>query len=106
LRSSAEQGILIRMDNVLLYCIFVLAAFAAALEPGPSFIKLTTQTVTNGKIDGFLAAVGMFTGAIPYIILIATGLGWIFDTIPILLTILKVLGGIYLLWLAFDLLRV
>ena len=93
------------MDSILFYGIFMLASVWVALEPGPGFVKLSTQAARRGTTSAFFSAFGMFAGALPYILLVATGLSWVIEVIPNLLTVLKIAGGLYLLWLAFDLLR-
>ncbi len=93
------------MDQFLFYGLFVLASFWVALEPGPGFVKLSTQVMGHGRVPALFTAFGMFVGALPFVLLAATGLSWLIEAMPNLLTLLKIAGGAYLLWLAFDLLR-
>ena len=77
-------------------------AFISAYTPGPN----NTILMACGINHGFRAAIPMIFGVglgFPFLILcVGLGLGRIFDVFPLALTAIKVLGTIYMLWLAWK----
>ena len=76
-------------------------AFISAYTPGPNNTLLLATAVNHG----FRAAIPMILGVgfgFPFLILcVGLGLGRVFDAYPILLTVIKVAGTLYMLWLAY-----
>ena len=93
------------MDIILLSLVFLAAALSLALEPGPGFVRLAVETTLYGRTRGLAVAAGMFLGALPYIIAVAFGLDRLLESVPGLLTVLRIAGGIYLVSLAFGMMR-
>jgi len=90
--------------------IAVLLAIAGALaigamSPGPSFVLVSRIAVTASRPNGLAAALGMGVGGVVYGGLGLFGLQAILAQVEWLYLILKVLGGLYLLWLALALWR-
>ena len=84
------------MDYILLGFI----GFVAALTPGPDIFYIIKQGLCNGKEAAFKAVAGILTGNIIYLILVGIGLGSVGKNSYFQL-IVGVLGGIYLLRIAF-----
>jgi threonine/homoserine/homoserine lactone efflux protein len=84
----------------------ILGAIAiGAASPGPSFVFVTRAAIAHSRRDGLAAALGMGVGGLFYGGLGLFGLqailaqaGWLYMT-------LKLLGGLYLVWLAIALWR-
>ncbi|HKY94301.1 MAG TPA: LysE family transporter [Kiloniellales bacterium] len=76
------------------------ALFLGAISPGPSFVFVVRTSVAQGRSAGLAAAFGMGVGACFFGGLAVLGLrtlmaegGWLF-------TLLKIAGGLYLVYLA------
>src|SRR5665213_2644992 len=85
-----------------LFIALIIFAFIAAYTPGPNNAVLSA----TGVNFGFRAAIPMILGVaigFPFLILcVGLGLGRIFDVYPFLLTVIKVIGSIYMVWLAWK----
>lgn len=74
----------------------------AAASPGPDFILVSQQTLTNGKKAGLLCSIGIALGLSIHIIYSALGLAAIIASSETALWIIKLVGGCYLLYLGFQ----
>lgn len=87
-----------------------LFAFAAAsvvliLTPGPDMTLFLGQTLTGGRRLGFASMLGALTGCFIHIGLAVFGLSALLAASPAAFGALKVIGAVYLLWLAFSAVR-
>lgn len=76
--------------------------FLAAASPGPDFILVSQQTLTNGKKAGFMCSIGIALGLSIHIIYSAFGLAAIIANSSTALWVIKILGGCYLLYLGYK----
>jgi RhtB (resistance to homoserine/threonine) family protein len=74
----------------------------AAASPGPDFILVSQQTLSNGKKAGLMCSIGIALGLSIHIIYSALGLAAIIANSATALWIIKVLGGSYLLYLGYQ----
>jgi RhtB (resistance to homoserine/threonine) family protein len=74
----------------------------AAASPGPDFILVSQQTLSNGKKAGFMCSIGIALGLSIHIIYSALGLAAIIANSSTTLWIIKILGGSYLLYLGYQ----
>jgi RhtB (resistance to homoserine/threonine) family protein len=74
----------------------------AAASPGPDFILVSQQTLSNGKKAGFMCSIGIALGLSIHIIYSALGLAAIIANSITALWIIKILGGCYLLYLGYK----
>jgi threonine/homoserine/homoserine lactone efflux protein len=81
---------------------FALAAFAMVLTPGPNMIYLISRSITQGKTAGLISLVGVVCGFLFHIVMVAFGLTAVLFAVPFTFTALKILGAIYLLYLAYN----
>lgn len=79
-----------------------LAFFVAAASPGPATIAASTISMSAGRIDGLRFACGLSAGLAFWGLIAATGVGAILQASAWALSGLKLLGGAYLLWLAYQ----
>jgi len=93
------------MDLATYVGVFIGATVFLALEPGPGFIKLSSDAVQKGRIAATLAAFGMALGALPYIAIVSVGFDALVGAMPGMLAVLKFAGCAYLIWQASMLLR-
>ena len=84
---------------------FSLASFVLAITPGPDMMLFLSRTVTGGRAMGFAAMVGASAGMVVHMTLAAFGLSALLAASATAFFILKVVGGLYLLWLAYGALR-
>lgn len=78
-----------------------LAAFVVvAAAPGPATLALATVAMRTGRGPGLRFGLGLSAGLAFWGLVAAAGLGALLQASAQALTVLKLLGGAYLLWLA------
>ena len=82
--------------------VFFLASILLALTPGPDNIFVLVQSALHGKAAGFIVTLGLCTGLLFHTCAVALGVAAIFKTSAVAFNFLKVLGAIYLLYLAWQ----
>ncbi|MFD9627465.1 LysE family translocator [Peribacillus muralis] len=81
---------------------FALVSLGMVCSPGPNMIYLISRTISQGKKAGIISLLGVITGFIIYIIATMLGLSFLFELVPVMYDIIKWVGVIYLLWLAWN----
>ena len=76
------------------------AFFLIAAAPGPAVLAVSAVSVRAGRRAGWQFGLGLSLGLAFWGVLAATGLGAILAASKVALTVMKLLGGAYLLWLA------
>lgn len=76
-----------------------LGVVAAQASPGPNMFAVAETALGGGRRAALLVVTGIGTGSLVWALLAALGLGALFAAIPVLLTILKFVGGAYLLYI-------
>ena len=84
---------------------FVVATCLLALSPGPDNMYVLTQSVVNGSRSAIATTAGLISGCIVHTTLLAFGFSAIITTNPSLFFGIKVLGALYLLYLAYAVFR-
>ena len=84
---------------------FALATSALAISPGPDNIYVLVQSITNGKAYGLATVCGLITGCIVHTTLLAFGVSAIIKANENIFLTIKILGAIYLLFLAYKVYR-
>jgi threonine/homoserine/homoserine lactone efflux protein len=84
---------------------FVLATSALAFSPGPDNIFVLMQSITNGKQYGLATVAGLISGCIVHTTLVAFGVSAIIKANDNLFLAIKLLGALYLLYLAYKVFR-
>lgn len=77
----------------------------AAISPGPAVIMAARTGLTEGFRTGAMLAAGIGAGAVVWASAAMFGLNLLFAAAPALLWALKILGGGYLMWMAWCLWR-
>jgi len=85
--------------------IFFAASVALALAPGPDNIFVLTQSALHGRKAGLLVTTGLCTGLIVHTAAVSLGVAAIFQTSTTAFNILKIVGAMYLLYLAWQAFR-
>ena len=81
---------------------FVIFAIIAALTPGPNNVMLTTTGLNFGVRRGIPHLLGICIGFPVMLALIGIGFGTLFQMFPVLHEIIKVVGIVYLVYLAWK----
>lgn len=82
--------------------LFSIATIALAISPGPDNIYVLTQSIINGTKSGIATTAGLISGCIVHTTLLAFGISALITASPILFYSLKILGAIYLVYLAWT----
>ncbi|AHF05126.1 threonine transporter RhtB [Marichromatium purpuratum 984] len=90
------------LDTALL---FFAASVALALAPGPDNIFVLTQSALHGRLAGLFVTLGLCTGVMLHTAAVALGVAALFAASALAFTVLKVLGALYLLYLAWQAFR-
>lgn len=76
-----------------------------AISPGPSFVYVAQNAVARSRRHGLVTALGTGIGAATFALLALLGLQAFLLAVPVAYTALKIVGGVYLLWLAYKIIR-
>ncbi len=90
------------MIDVSTFAAIGAAFLIVAVSPGPANLACATIAMGRGFGPAMLFGLGLSLGLAIWGVLAATGLGAVLHTSATALTVLKVLGGAYLFWLAFG----
>jgi threonine efflux protein len=83
---------------LLVYAAYVIAAGS----PGPSNMQIMGVAMNNGRRAALVLAAGVVSGSIFWGMMAATGISAILNRYAEALVVLKIFGGLYLLYLAFK----
>src|ERR687890_343946 len=84
---------------------YSLACFVLFITPGPDMSLFLAKTISGGRRAGMAAMLGAMAGCCVHTLLAALGLSALLAASVTAFTILKIVGALYLLWLAFDAVR-
>jgi threonine/homoserine/homoserine lactone efflux protein len=84
---------------------FTLAGFVLFVTPGPDMSLFLAKTIAGGRRAGIAAMTGTSLGCIVHSLLAAFGLSALIAASPAMFLALKIVGALYLLWLAVDAVR-
>ncbi|MDX1266801.1 MAG: LysE family transporter [Oceanisphaera sp.] len=95
------------MDIALLtmFITVAMAHFLALLSPGPDFLLVVKSAMRNNKQMALGVAVGIATANAVYIALCLVGVGAILASSIVVMTTLKLAGGVFLTYLAISAIR-
>ena len=82
--------------------LFIAAAVALALAPGPDNIFVLMQSALHGPRAGILVTLGLCTGLLVHTAAVALGVAALVQTSVMAFTILKLAGAAYLMYLAWG----
>lgn len=90
------------MDNYLLFLTFVVVA---VLSPGPAIFIAIKNSISHGFSMAIIGILGNITGLLFMATISSLGLGALILASSSLFYAIKIIGGIYLIYLGFKLLR-
>jgi threonine/homoserine/homoserine lactone efflux protein len=85
------------MPDVSTFALFVAAALALLLVPGPAVIYVVARSVEGGRLTGLV--LGVELGTLLHVVFAAAGLSAIVVSSAVAFSVVKWLGAAYLVWL-------
>jgi threonine/homoserine/homoserine lactone efflux protein len=82
--------------------LILLALLAGVLSPGPSFVMAARTAVAKSRDDGLVLSLGLAIGAASIAALCLGGLHAVLIAVPVLYMALKLAGGLYLAYIAWN----
>jgi threonine/homoserine/homoserine lactone efflux protein len=83
----------------------IAALIVGAMSPGPSFVVVSRIAISRSRLDGLAAALGMGAGGVIFAILALLGLTALLAQFEWLYLLLKLAGGAYLVYIAYNIWR-
>ena len=93
------------VPSLPVFAAYVAAVLVITFTPGPDMTLFLGKAVRQGRASGMAAMLGAATGILIHTMLVALGLSALLAASGTAFLILKVVGAIYLLWLAIDAIR-
>lgn len=93
------------MSSSSYWLIFLSAAIAINISPGPDMIYIISRTIAQGRKIGFASSLGVCTGALVHVFAAGLGLSAILATSIFAFSVVKYIGAAYLLYLGIKALR-
>lgn len=84
---------------------FGFASMVLAITPGPDMAVFISRTVNYGRSHGLASVLGAVTGLLVHTSLAAFGVSLLLIAAPTAFFALKIVGALYLLWLAIQAVR-
>jgi len=85
--------------------IFFAASTALAIVPGPDNVFVLTQSALHGRKAGLLVTLGLCSGLFVHTAAVSLGVATIFQASTLAFNLLKIVGALYLLYLALQAFR-
>ncbi len=86
--------------SLTVFSALLLFSFVSSITPGPNNVMLFASGVNFGMRRTIPHAVGISVGFACLLLAVGLGLGAVLQLYPPLFTVIKVAGGLYMLWLA------
>ena len=90
------------MNEISPLLAFALTALVIEITPGPNMTYLAALSLSSGMRTGLAAVAGIALGLMTYGLIATFGLAAIIYELPLLYSVLRWGGVLYLLWLAWD----
>ena len=84
---------------------FALVALGMVLTPGPNMIYLISRSISQGSAAGLVSLGGVALGFVFYMLCAAFGITALLFAVPYAYDALRIGGALYLLWLAWQVLK-
>lgn len=84
---------------------FIIGVFLAEAAPGPNLMVVASVSLGSGRWPGITTAAGVATGVFVWAIAFTFGMAALFQAFPQTVSLMKIFGGSYLLFMAFNTLR-
>jgi threonine/homoserine/homoserine lactone efflux protein len=87
------------MPDAHTYVLFVAAALALLLVPGPAVVYVIARSVSGGRLTGLVSVLGVELGTLTHVVFAAVGLSAIVASSVVAFSVVKWLGAAYLVWI-------
>jgi threonine/homoserine/homoserine lactone efflux protein len=87
------------MPDAHAYVLFVVAALALLLVPGPAVVYVVARSVSGGRLTGLVSVLGIELGTLTHVVFAAAGLSAIVASSVVAFSVVKWLGAAYLVYL-------
>ena len=84
---------------------FALASIVLIITPGPDMALQLSRSINYGRAHGMMTFLGTMLGLLVHSALVALGISILIVAAPPIFLALKIVGGVYLLWLAWQAIR-
>ena len=84
---------------------FLIATFILVVTPGPNMVYIITRSISQGRKEGIVSALGVDSGSVVHIGFSLIGLSAILATSTIAFQMVKYLGAAYLIYLGVRVIR-
>jgi len=81
------------------------AILLGAISPGPSFVLVARTSMAGSRTNGLFTAIGMGIGAMVFSVVVLLGLQVVLSSVPLPYLLLKLVGGLYLVYIAANIWR-
>lgn len=82
--------------------LFLAASMAITAAPGPDNLQVLARGISQGRAAGLVAALGFAAGLTFHTALAAFGVAALLRSSPLAFEIVKIAGGLYLIWIGFK----
>lgn len=79
--------------------LFLAASIAVTAAPGPDNLQVLARGISQGRAAGLVAALGFAAGLTFHTTLAAFGIAALLRSSPLAFEIVKIAGGLYLIWI-------
>lgn len=85
--------------------LFLAASIAITAAPGPDNLQVLARGISQGRAAGLVAALGFAAGLTFHTTLAAFGVAALLRSSPLAFQVVKIAGGLYLIWIGIKALR-
>jgi threonine/homoserine/homoserine lactone efflux protein len=93
------------LPNLATILAYTVASIILFITPGPDMSLFLSRTIVNGRAAGMASMIGTNVGCIVHTLLAAFGVSALIAASATGFLVLKIVGAVYLLWLAVDAIR-
>lgn len=93
------------VPSITVMSVYTIACAVIFITPGPDMSFWLAKTFVGGRKVGMVAMVGTAVGCCVHSVLAAFGISVLINASPMAFNLMKVIGAVYLLWLAYQAIR-
>ena len=90
------------MESSSYWLVFLSAAIAINISPGPDMIYILSRTIAQGRKIGIASSLGVCSGALVHVFAAALGLSAVLASSAMAFSIVKYIGAAYLIYLGIQ----
>lgn len=93
------QVLLPHMPHNGALALFMVAALSLNFMPGPDMMYVAARSIGDGRTAGIASALGIAGGTLFHIVVVSLGLATLLRTVPNAYLVIRLVGGLYLIYL-------